>query len=57
MRQGWLRYCCCEIGLDAVSAPLGDVPLFEKILCINGLDDILAVESGYEEGCKRGANL
>jgi len=35
--------------------PLGDVPLFEKILCINGLGDILAVESGYEEGCKRGA--
>jgi hypothetical protein len=35
--------------------PLGDLPLFEKILCINGLGDILAVESGYEEGCKWGA--
>jgi len=34
---------------------LGDVPLFEKILRINGLGDILAVESGYEEGCKWGA--
>jgi len=31
------------------------VPLFEKMLSINGLGDILAVESGYEEGCKRGA--
>jgi DNA gyrase subunit A len=30
------------------------VPLFEKILCINGLGDILAVESGYEEGCRWG---
>lgn len=36
--------------------PLGDVPLFEKMLRINVLGDILAVESGYEEGCKRGAN-
>jgi len=31
------------------------VPLFEKMLCINWLGDILAVESGYEEGCKWGA--
>ena len=31
------------------------MPLFEKILCINGLGYILAVKSGYEEGCKRGA--
>jgi len=37
--------------------PLGDVPLFEKILCIYELGDILAVESGYEEGCKRGAKF
>ena len=36
--------------------PLGGVPLFEKILCINGLGDILAVESGYEEGCRWGAS-
>jgi hypothetical protein len=36
--------------------PLGDVPLFEKMLRINGLGDILAVESGYEEGCFWGAN-
>ena len=35
--------------------PLGDVPLFEKVLSINILGDILAVESGYEEGCKWGA--
>jgi len=35
--------------------PLGDVRLFEKILRINWLGDILKVESGYEEGCKRGA--
>jgi len=27
----------------------------EKMLCINVLGDILAVESGYEQGCKRGA--
>ena len=33
---------------SALFPPLGDVPLFEKILCINGLGDILAVESGYE---------
>lgn len=25
-----------EIRINAVSAPLGDVPLFEKIFCING---------------------
>ena len=37
--------------------PLGDVPLFEKMLSINGLGDILAVESGYEEGCRWGATL
>ena len=37
--------------------PLGDVPLFEKMLCINMLGDILAVESGYEEGCKWGARF
>lgn len=37
--------------------PLGDVPLFEKMLRINVLGDILAVESGYEEGCKRGARI
>ncbi len=35
--------------------PLGDVPLFDKMLRINVLGDILAVESGYEEGCKWGA--
>ncbi|MBW1723464.1 MAG: hypothetical protein JRJ78_15585 [Deltaproteobacteria bacterium] len=45
--------------------PLGDVPLFENLpaeqrtaqagmLRINGLGDILAVESGYGEGRKRG---
>jgi len=34
--------------------PLGDVSFFEKMLSINGLGDILAVESGYEEGCKWG---
>jgi hypothetical protein len=28
------------------------VPPFEKMLFINWLGDILAVESGYEEGCK-----
>lgn len=44
-----------EIRINAVSAPLGDVPLFEKIFCINGLGDIQAVESGYEEGCEWGA--
>lgn len=32
-----------------------DLLLFEKTLRINGLGYILAVESGYEEGCKRGA--
>jgi len=48
--------------------PLGDVPLFENlpaeqrtaqagILSINELCDILAVESGYEEGCKWGARF
>ncbi len=37
--------------------PLGDVPLFEKMFSINVLGDILAVESGYEEGCKWGAYL
>jgi len=37
--------------------PLGDVPLFKKIIVYNGLGDILAVESGYEEGCKWGAIL
>jgi len=37
--------------------PLGDVPLFEKMLRIYGLAYILAVESGYEEGCKWGAIL
>lgn len=36
--------------------PFGDVPLFEKMLRINMLGDILAVESGYEEGCRWGAN-
>ena len=46
-----------EIRINAVSGPLGDVPLFEKMLSINGLGDILAVESGYEEGCKWGARL
>jgi len=44
-----------EIRINAVSGPLGDVPLFEKMLSINGLGDILAMESGYEEGCKWGA--
>ena len=36
--------------------PRGDVPLFETMLSINWPGDILAVESGYEEGCKRRAN-
>jgi hypothetical protein len=36
--------------------PLGDVSLFEKMLRINVLGDILAAESGYEEGCRRGAS-
>jgi hypothetical protein len=30
--------------------PLGDLPLFEKMLRINVLGDIPAVESGYDEG-------
>jgi len=35
--------------------PFEDVSLFEKMLRINVLGDILAVESGYEEeGCRRG---
>ena len=37
--------------------PVGDVPLFEKMLRINMLSDILAVESGYEEGCEWGARF
>ena len=37
--------------------PFGDVPLFEKMLRINMLGDILAVESGYEEGCARGTRI
>ena len=37
--------------------PLGNVPFFERLLCINGIGDILAVGSGYEEGCKWGARL
>ena len=37
--------------------PFGDVSLFEKMLRINMLGDILAVESGYEEGCRWGARL
>jgi len=35
--------------------PFEDVSLFEKMLRINLLGDILAVESGYEDGCKWGA--
>lgn len=34
--------------------PLGGVLFFEKLFRINGLGDILAVESGYEEGCEWG---
>ena len=48
----------CSERRKSASTPfplLRDVPLFEKMLSINGLGDILAVESGYEEGCKRGA--
>jgi len=54
-RRGSPVGAVAEIQINAVSVPPGKVPLFEKMLSIKALDDILTVKSGYEEGCRWGS--